>query len=191
VRLQTLICVLLFAPLFIAAGCDSTAPNPTTAGGPSIEELAAKMQGKKPEAAPTASAPQTAANPAENTDSRAPVAAAPTKTGEVNYTTTASDRGPAATQGGYGGAIIAANRTMRTALDDIAWKKSVQLFEAEHGRKPRDTKEFLERVKGEGTPLPGVPDGFTYHYIPDEGQFGQLYQVPIEKDSEATPPSGR
>jgi len=81
----------------------------------------------------------------------------------------------------YWGAIASANRNIRTRLDDLPWKKSVQLFQAEKGYKPRDTKEFLERVRGEGTPLPEIPQGFAYLYLPDEGQFGELYQVPLDQ----------
>jgi hypothetical protein len=88
----------------------------------------------------------------------------------------------------YLGAIAAANRNIRTRLDDLPWKKSVELYQAEKGYKPRNTKDFLERVRSEGTPLPEIPPGYTYLYVPDEGQFGELYQVPLEDAPKDEPP---
>lgn len=79
--------------------------------------------------------------------------------------------------GSYMGAIMAANRSIRNKLDDIAWKKSVQLYQARNGHLPRNTEEFLNLVQSEGTPLPEIEEGHEFEYDPSEGQFGTLYEV--------------
>jgi hypothetical protein len=79
--------------------------------------------------------------------------------------------------GSYMGAIMAANRSIRNRLDDIAWKKSVQFYEATNGHLPKNTEEFLNLVQSEGTPLPEIDEGLEYEYDPSEGQFGTLYEV--------------
>jgi hypothetical protein len=88
----------------------------------------------------------------------------------------------------YWGAIASANRSVRQRVTDFSWQTSMKLFKAENERLPRDTKEFMERIRGEGTPLPDLPDGYTYLYVPDEGQFGELYQVPLEDAPKDEPP---
>ena len=129
-----------------------------------MEELAAKLQGKKPEA------PAAVADPsAEAAAGGAPAAAGgrETEAAAVNAAVNdravpedakkASERAPLKSNPStYLGAISAANRNVRLMADDLPWKKSVQLFEAEQGRKPRDTKEFLDRVRSEGTKLPDI-----------------------------------
>jgi hypothetical protein len=190
-----LICLCSAAALVAIAGCDSSTTS-ASASGPSMEDLAAKLQGKPPEAA---AAP--AAAPAPGADAVASDKSATPPTGDERAASTsvvppdakvASDRGPVKSRPGtYFGAISAANRNIRTRLDDLPWKESVKLFEAEKGYKPRNTQEFLERVRGEGTPLPDIDPGTTYLYVPDEGQFGELYAVPIDEAPAGTPPNGR
>jgi hypothetical protein len=171
-----------------AVGCDSASDSAGGGKSVSMTELADKLN---PQAKPSVPASAAAAPPATpevagrgrpepDAMSQAPPDAKK-----------ASDKGPVHTQGGYAGAIVAANRNIRERLSDVAWKKSVELFAAEKGYKPRDTKEFLERVRSEGTPLPEIPMGFTYLYVPNEGQFGELYQVPIEDTQSQQPSAGK
>jgi hypothetical protein len=155
-----------------AAGCESSVD--TGGAGPTVEQLTAEMQKSKKEAAPAAAAET-------ETDDVAASRAEPA------IAQKASDRPQLQTQGGYAGAVFGASRSIRITADDLAWKKSVQLFEAEHGRKPKDTEEFMERIKREGTPLPDIEPGTKYFYNPQEGQFGELYQVPIDAPAGEAP----
>lgn len=175
---------LLFVP---AAGCNSSAESSSTSTGSDDAALAAwfEKQSKGNEAADSRQN-QNAAASASNTIAN--TSATNTTTARGNVPPPGSKRAgerPPVRSGGYVGAIARANRNIRTRLDDLPWKKSVQLFEAEMGHKPRDTKEFLERINRERTPLPDIPDGFTYLYLPDEGQFGELWQVPVEEMPDA------
>lgn len=184
VRNRILVCSFVATAFCVSAGCDTSTSTGASGGGQSMEELAAKLQGKKPAAAAPASAP--AAEAEANNNAAAPTGretAATAPAGTVpDDAKKASERAPLKSNPStYLGAISSANRNIRTMLDDVSWKKSVELFEAEHGRKPRDTKEFLERVRGEGTPLPQIARDHTYLYVPEEGQFGELYSVPIDQ----------
>jgi hypothetical protein len=156
-----------------AAGCESSADSGGDRG-PSVQELTAQIEAKNKAATP-------AADPQESdTAMAANDASTQNVTGGPAIAQKAGDPPPVRTQGGYFGAISGANRNIRLMVNDLPWKESVKLFEAEHGHKPRDTKEFMERIRREGTPLPDVAEGTTYLYVPEEGQFGELYQVPID-----------
>jgi hypothetical protein len=175
------------ASLGAAVGCgSSSSATGGAAGGPSMEELTAKLQSKQ---AAATSTPATATNPSAGDAGGEP---ARVSNGDGPIAKEASDRGPLQSRPGtYAHALASSNRNMRTMLDDVAWQKSVQLFEAEKGYKPRTTQEFMERVRSEGTPLPIIEPGTMYYYVPNEGQFGQLYQVPLGSDVPGVPPPGR
>ncbi len=178
-----------FAWFFVAVlsvvGCESSSDS-GGGGNMSMQELSAKIEGK-PAAAEAASA--TTASPASS-ETPAPAGAATTEpatqvAADANTIPAdakrASDQGVQHTQGGYMGAVIGANRSIRQRVADLSWQKSVQLYEATNGHKPRNTQEFVEHMRGERTPLPELEPGYTYLYIPDEGQFGELYSVPINE----------
>ena len=181
--------------LAMSVGCGGPSSGGGSGSNVSVEDLAKQLQGKSPSAAaakssspaPAASTP--AEQPAASREGEAerdPRQAASTEV--PSDAKRASDKGPQRTQGGYMGAVIGANRNIREVLSDVSWQKSVQLYEASNGRKPRNTEEFLSLVRGEGTPLPEIPQGMTYLYVPEEGQFGQLYQVPADQTgSEPSP----
>jgi hypothetical protein len=169
---------ICFALLTVVVGCGS--PATSTDDNVSVAELTARMDNKPEPAKPTpAATPQPAREePASQS------AELNTSAGEA--TTLSPDARPASERPqvqsrGYFGAISSANRNIRQRMDDVAWQKSVQLFEAEMGRKPRNTEEFLERVRREGTPLPEIPPGYRYVYVPEEGQFGELYAEAVEQ----------
>lgn len=167
-------------------GCGSSSNSGSGGQNVSVEELAKQLQGNSPAPAPKPPAPTIAATSRESAEQPA----VETRSSEEvpPDAKRASDKGPPRTQGGYMGAVIGANRNIREALSDVSWQKSVQLYEASNGYKPRNTQEFLELVRGEGTPLPEIPQGMAYLYVPEEGQFGQLYQVPADQASGDTPP---
>jgi hypothetical protein len=176
--------------LFIFAcvgGCESS--NDTGAdAGPTIEQLTAQSQAKNKEASST-DGTTADEKTTSSTDSRTD-ATAQSGNAEPAIAQKASERPPQRSSSGtYAGAVFGASRSIRIAADDLAWKKSVQLFEAEHGRKPKDTKEFMERIKSEGTRLPDIEPGTEYFYQPAEGQFGELYQVPIGETPSDAPSS--
>jgi hypothetical protein len=179
--------------LAVFVGCDSSTTG-SDAGGQSMEQLAAKLQGKTDSPAPVDAAPapsrdEVAAN--ETTDAAGQGAAAGPNAVPAGAKQ-ASDRGPVRSRSGtYFGAISSANRNIRNRLDDLPWKDSVRLFQAEMGYKPRNTKEFMERIERDGVRLPDIPPDSTYLYVPEDGQFGELYQVPIDQGQGGAPPTGR
>jgi hypothetical protein len=69
----------------------------------------------------------------------------------------------------------------------------MKLYNASNGHLPQTTKEFLDYVRNEGTPLPELPNGMTYLYDPKGGEadYGELWQVPIDQMPEEAPSSGR
>jgi hypothetical protein len=179
--------LVVLSILACAGGCESSTDSGPDAG-PTIEQLTAQSQAKNKEASPTDgsnSDEKAASGPDSPQDATAQAGSA-----EPAIAQKASERPPQRSSSGtYAGAVFGASRSIRIAADDLAWKKSVQLFEAEHGRKPKDTKEFMERIKSEGTPLPDIEPGTTYFYQPAEGQFGELYQVPIGETPDNPPAS--
>lgn len=190
-RIQCHGCIWSVVALVAMTGCDSSATG-GSAGGPSMEQLAAKLPGKTDTPAATAAADASTAGQVANDESMSAAgrgAAAADPSVVPPDAKKASDRGPVASRSGtYLGAISAANRNIRNRLDDLPWKDSVRLFQAEMGYKPKDTKEFMERINRDGVQLPDIPAGTTYLYVPDDGQFGELYQVPIDEGKGETPP---
>jgi hypothetical protein len=166
--LKTLALIVVIAVL---AGCDSSGDS---GGNDDMNALAAKLNQPKPVAQPqTEPEPEPEPQPPPE-----PVA----EKHNVEDVNTSNETG------GYYGAIAAAHRSIRDRLDDIAWKKSVQFYQATNGNLPRNTEEFLKLVQSEGTPLPEIEEGNEYEYDPSEGQFGTLYEVsPPPPSAPATP----
>jgi hypothetical protein len=80
--------------------------------------------------------------------------------------------------GGYYSAIVGAHRHITTRVDDLAWKQAIQHYKATNGNMPKDHAEFMSGViDGFGIALPPLEEGEEYLWIPDEGQFGELYVV--------------
>src|SRR5262245_38226289 len=103
---------------WIIAGCDTPATS-VGPGGPSMEQLAAKLQGKAPEkkaAPPAAAEPEPAVEPS-NVAAGDGARGGATDSGRGGAepiavpadAKRAGDRGPTATRGGYLGAISSAN----------------------------------------------------------------------------------
>ena len=80
--------------------------------------------------------------------------------------------------GGYLSSIAMAHRSIRTRVDDLAWKQAVSHFKANQGRNPRSHEEFMSGViEALRIPLPELEPDEQYLYVPEEGQFGELYVV--------------
>jgi hypothetical protein len=147
--------LMALAMIAFATGCGTE----STGGNTEMDRMAAELNKPKPAPAET--------KPVEPEPEPEPVAE------KVNVEET-RQLNP---DGTYMGAIMAANRSMRNQLDDVAWKKSVQFYQATNDHLPRNTEEFIALVQSEGTPLPEIEEGHDYEYDPSEGQFGTLYEV--------------
>lgn len=83
--------------------------------------------------------------------------------------------------GGYLRAIAGAHRHVMNVVDNLAWIQGVRNFKGTYGRKPKDTKEFMNVcVKENDLSLPKIEDDEEYLYDPNgetDGDFGQLYVV--------------
>jgi hypothetical protein len=96
--------------------------------------------------------------------------------------------------GGYYSAIIGARRHVMNVVDNISWIQGVRNFQATYGRKPKDTKEFMNVcVKENDLQLPRIEADEEYLYDPNgesDGNFGQLYVVKKQSASEPAAPGG-
>lgn len=142
------------------AGCG---PSGDTGGNTEMDRMAAALD--KPKPVPAETKPAEPPPPAQPQAQPIATKVDVEKTHQLNP------------DGSYMGAIMAGNRSIRNRLDDFAWKKSVQFYQATNGNLPRNTQEFLTLVQSEGTPLPEIEEGHVYEYDPSEGQFGTLYEV--------------
>ncbi len=142
-------------------GCGQRADS---GGASEMDALARMLDQPKQEVSPAQT--QVATRPAEPTT---PPQAAP-KTRRANES--------AAEPGGYLSAIAHAHRSVRTKTDNWAWMQAVTHFKATEGRMPRSHEEFMSGViKAFDILLPELEQGEEYLYVPDEGQFGELYIV--------------
>ncbi len=70
---------------------------------------------------------------------------------------------------------------MLNVVDNISWIQGVRNFKPTYGRKPKDTKEFMNVcVKENDLQLPPLQADEEYLYDPNgetDGDFGQLYVV--------------
>lgn len=72
--------------------------------------------------------------------------------------------------------------TKQRAVFEFQVKPAVQLYEAEHGFKPKSHDEFMEKIiKPNNIELPELPEGHEYVWDPDEGEL--MVDRPVEKDS--------
>jgi hypothetical protein len=95
--------------------------------------------------------------------------------------------------GGYYSAIMGARRHVMNVVDNIAWIQGVRNFQGTYGRKPKDTKEFMNVcVKENDLQLPRIEADEEYMYDPNgesNGDFGQLYVVKKESAAGVPAPS--
>jgi hypothetical protein len=84
-------------------------------------------------------------------------------------------------EGGYLTAIVGARRRVLNESESWAWKQAVQHFKATEGRKPKDHKEFMEKVvKPLQIDLGYIEEGQEFLYDPSaesDGDLGVLYVV--------------
>jgi hypothetical protein len=151
------------------AGCDSE----SSSGGGTMGQAAAQIDTRKTEEA------QAAAKAAADEKAAQDAAAAAQQAASQPQRTEAG-RGDIG-EGGYLVAIGGARRHVLNKLDDIAWTQSVQHFQAEHGRLPKDHAEFMSMiVEPQGIELGYIEEGQEFLYDPNEGQWGALYVVQKE-----------
>lgn len=179
------VCGILVAiscvPLF--TGCPSSASN--SSGGTSMDQLAKEVDSQsaakkqQDEAAKKAAADQQAAAAAA---AQAPPAPEKKKVGSREIVQ----------GGGYYSAIMGARRHVMNVVDNIAWIQGVRNFQGTYGRKPKDTKEFMNVcVKENDLQLPHIEADEEYLYDPNgetAGDFGQLYVIKKESAGSAPPP---
>ncbi len=149
------------AALLVAAGCNSSTDSSDTAGM-SMDEMAQMLDQPKETAKPEPVAKQ----------EPEPEATAPEP--EKRNVQDVDTSNPS---GSYYGAIIGANRSIRTRMDSLAWQQSVNFYRASNGYLPRNTEEFMRLMQSDGIPLPEIEPGHEYEYDPSEGQFGTLYDI--------------
>ena len=173
--------------LLVTLGCDSSGGS--SSGGASMDQMAnavdaqkAAKQREDAAAAAKAAADQKAAETAAATP--APPPAEPAKK--------VGDRQTQGLGGGYYSAIIGARRHVMNVVDSLAWIQGVRNFKGTYGRKPKDTKEFMNVcVKENELELPRIEPDEEYLYDPNgesDGDFGQLYVVK-KGTAESSPPA--
>jgi len=66
-------------------------------------------------------------------------------------------------------------RKVQVRIDEIQIKSQLNSFRASKLRNPKDFKEYKKEILDPvGITLPDLPDGDSYVYQPDEGQYGEL-----------------
>jgi hypothetical protein len=85
-----------------------------------------------------------------------------------------SDYNPAKFIAGPASAFLKAREK---AFFEIQLPKSMQLFQATHGRVPKSHEEFMQEVMAPPMKMPELPQGLQYRYRPD---LGELWVEPIE-----------
>lgn len=166
--------------LLIAVGCGDS----TTSDGPSemdrmAQRLDAANDAAKEESQPQAPSRPAPSQPADSTPPAESSTAPPAQPDQTSAQSGDQSSGPAEEQsGGYLSSIAMAHRSIRTRVDDLAWKQAVSHYKAINGHTPRTHEEFMTGViEGFDIPLPELEPDEKYVYEPDEGQFGELYVV--------------
>jgi hypothetical protein len=172
-------CVCVSAMALGVVGCDSSSSKSSGSGGTSMDALAGQVDAqnaaKKQEE--SANAAKSAADAAKAAADRQAAEAA----AMAQQQKKAVGSRPQPTTGGYYGAIMGARRHVMNVVDNIAWIQGVRNFQGTYGRKPKDTKEFMNVcVKENDLQLPRIEADEEYLYDPNgetAGDFGQLYVV--------------
>ncbi len=186
-------CVVVSAMALGIVGCGSSSSSTSgsSGGGTSMDALAGQVDAqnaakKQEEAANAAKAAADAAKAA--TERKATEAAAMAQQQKKVVGSREVVAG-----GGYYSAIIGARRHVMNVVDNISWIQGVRNFQGTYGRKPKDTKEFMNVcVKENDLQLPRIEADEEYLYDPNgetAGDFGQLYVVKKETAASAMAPS--
>lgn len=71
---------------------------------------------------------------------------------------------------------------------NVAVTSALNLYEAEHGSRPKTHQEFMDKViKPNGIKLPELPPGHTYRWDPTQGEKGELM---VDPPKNAATPEG-
>jgi hypothetical protein len=173
-------CVFVSVMALGVAGCDSSSSSKSSSsgGGTSMDALAGQVDAqnaakKQEEAANAAKSAADAAKAAAERKAAEDQAMAQQKKAVGSREVVAG--------GGYYPAIIGARRHVMNVVDSISWIQGVRNFQGTYGRKPKDTKEFMNVcVKENDLQLPHIEADEEYLYDPNgetAGDFGQLYVV--------------
>ncbi|AMV34862.1 hypothetical protein VN12_22235 [Pirellula sp. SH-Sr6A] len=71
-------------------------------------------------------------------------------------------------------------KTKERVFFEIQLPKSLQLFQATHGRVPKSHEEFMQEVMAPPMKMPDLPQGLQYRYRPD---LGELWVEPIQNNA--------
>ncbi len=103
----------------------------------------------------------------------------PTPSPAPDMSETMPVRGPAE---GYLQNVIRAKGVAQQQLALISARQSVQAYRVIHDRLPRD----LDELQRAGFPLPELPDGKAYRYVPETGRVW-LADVPRKRMKDSQP----
>lgn len=93
-----------------------------------------------------------------------------------------SDYNPAKFVAGPASALL---RARERAFFEIQLPKSMQLFQATHGRVPKSHEEFMQEVMAPPMKMPELPQGLQYRYRPD---LGELWVEPVGENGASVAP---
>jgi hypothetical protein len=163
---------LAIACLLCSLGCGSSSDSGANGGGSSMDQMAAQLDEQA--AAREQEEARVAADKKAQEEAAAKAAAeAPPERKKAGRASVEP--------GGYANAIIGARRHALNEAESWAWKQAVNSFRAEHGRKPKDHDEFMNKiVKPLGIDLGFKEEDEEFLYDPNaesDGEFGVLYVV--------------
>jgi hypothetical protein len=160
--------LLLTAIAIGVAGCDS--PSGAT-GGTSMNEVAT-----------TATAQQEAERQKVEADRKAKESADAAAKAAADAQPRKAGRPKVKEGGGYFTAIVGARRKILNETDRWAWIQAVQHFQAREGRLPKDHAEFMKEIESLEINLGYKEPDEEFLYVPEEGDFGELYVVKIAEE---------
>jgi hypothetical protein len=147
-------------------GCDSSS-NTKSSGGASMSDMAAALDAKTA-AEKSEQQRLEAERKAEEARQAADAAANP----QIEVVTAHSPKKGRSLEGGGYLSVVAGTRFWaehQIILDNITY--AMKLYQAEHGRFPKDQEEFMNKIIKPNLPatrLPELPEGWEYYYDPEE-----------------------
>jgi hypothetical protein len=149
------------------AGCDSSPNTNNSSRGASMGEMAAALDAKR-----AADQNEQARLDAERKAEEAQQAAAAAAQPQIEVVTAHSPKKGRSLEGGGYLSVVAGTRFWaehQIILDNITY--AMKLYQAEHGRFPKDQEEFMDKIIKPNLPatrLPELPEGWEYYYDPEE-----------------------
>jgi hypothetical protein len=83
----------------------------------------------------------------------------------------------------YEGAVVTPVKSLFSTQEfltyNVAVTQALNLYEAEHGNRPKTHQEFMDKIiKANNIHLPELPPGRTYRWDPTQGEKGELMVDP-------------